>query len=159
MGTGTAAPASGWRRTATAVALLFPVAAGAVTVAAAATFEAPPADDRRGPGWRTVEFGGVEVDVPRSWSTADLGGCDLPLARWAAGAAPTCGDGPGVSILPSATFDPPHGPGVRRPPHGPGPERWSGYALVGDLAVDVSATSPAVVHRVLDSVEDEPSFR
>ncbi|MCH1865013.1 hypothetical protein [Nocardioides sp. CFH 31398] len=142
------------------MALLFPVAAGAVTVAASATFEPPRGPD--GPprsAWQTVEFGGVTVDVPARWGAADLDGCTEPLAAWTVRVRTRCGQGPGVSFVPSATFDPPHGPGVRQPPDGPGPERWSGYVRVGDVAVDVVAGSRGVARRVLSSVEDEPSFR
>ncbi|WP_299054061.1 hypothetical protein [uncultured Nocardioides sp.] len=145
------------RRTATVVALAFPVVAGAVALAASATYEAPPRDDGRSPGWQTIDHRGLDVEIPASWHRADLGGCEFEYEHWTVSADDACGQGPGVSFYASATYDAARGPGVRPDPPAPGPRRWSGYEVAGDVAVYVTAVHRGVAQRVLASLEAEPA--
>ncbi len=103
--------------------------------------------DAERPGWRTVELDGVRVDVPASWERASRRGCEFRFERWAPPSDRGCDGVVGLSFYASATFDPAQGPGVHR--RSPG---WGGYALAGDLAVDVAAPDRTLVSRVLASV-------
>lgn len=147
------------RRTATVVALAFPVVAAGVALAASATYDAAEVVDRPSPRWQTIEYEGVRVDIPASWHRADLGDCEFGFEHWTASADDACGDGPGVSFYSSATFDPVHGPRVGRHGMGPGPSRWSGWAPGGEYDVSVSAVHRSVAQRVLASVEPDQSVR
>jgi hypothetical protein len=102
------------------------------------------------PGWKTIQYRGVRVDVPSAWDRSDMSGCEFEFEHWAPPGAANCGMEGGVAFYASATFDPAHGPGIRRSedPHG---ENWGGYTYAGQLAVYVSDADRAVVRHVLDS--------
>ncbi len=104
-------------------------------------------------GWTTIEHDGVRVDVPASWEHADMDDCEFGFEHWGPAGGPACGQGGGVSFYGSATFDPAHGPGVRRAGRADGPDSptWAGYAYAGDYAVYASDDTRSVVRRVLRS--------
>jgi len=149
------------RRIATATALLFPVVAGAVTLAASATFDGGLAVDRPSARWQTIEHDGLRVDVPSAWHRADLSGCDRGDAEvWTPSADDACGDGPGIAFLDSATLCASDGRGIREEP-GSGSERWTGCRRVGETAVSVTAAHRSIARQVLRSADraaeqDEP---
>jgi hypothetical protein len=103
------------------------------------------------PGWKTIEFQGVRVDIPSAWERSDMDGCEFEFEHWAPppGAA-DCGMEGGVAFYASATFDPAHGPGVRRTEDKQG-AAWGGYTDAGQFAVYASDNERDVVVRVLDS--------
>ena len=101
-------------------------------------------------GRQTIEYHGVRVDVPRSWSRTDTGGCEFELEHWSPPGASRCGQGAGVAFLASATFDAATGPGVRLSPRGDGPT-WSGYVDRGRTTVFVADDHRALVEQVLGS--------
>lgn len=79
-------------------------------------------------GWKTIEYQGVRVDIPASWEPTDTDDCEFHFERWAPPASPECdGDG-GVAFYGSATFDPAHGPGVRRT-DSPDSPIWEGMRM------------------------------
>src|SRR5215217_9620221 len=64
-------------------------------------------------GWKTVEYRGVEVDVPATWERVDMSDCEFQFERWAPPESAPCHFEEGMGFYSSATFDPMHGPGVR----------------------------------------------
>jgi hypothetical protein len=113
------------------------------------------------PGWKTIEYEDVHVDIPGTWERLDRGDCDLEFERWGPlGSHPCEPDGAGVAFFVSETFDPAHGPGVRnteRPGSGslfvrPAESAdWGGYVRAGDFAVYASDDDRAVVDEILGS--------
>ena len=101
-------------------------------------------------GWQTIDYKGVQVDIPASWEPTDMAGCEFRFEHWAPPDVPECGLGGGVAFYASATFDPAHGPGVRRTDSADGPT-WGGYADAGDFAVYASDDDRDLVQRVLSS--------
>ena len=102
--------------------------------------------------WKTIESRGVQVDVPASWDRLDVSDCEFQFELWGPPDSPACRlDAGGVAFYSSATFDPAHGPGVRRTDDNNGPS-WNGYAYAGDLAVYVSDDDRSLVRKVLSSV-------
>jgi hypothetical protein len=104
-------------------------------------------------GWKTVEYDGVRVDIPSAWERMDTGDCEFPFERWARPDSPPCDFEEGVAFYGSATFDPAHGPGVRRTTEN-GTPAWGGYTYVGDFAVYASYGDRALVHDVLASAQE-----
>jgi hypothetical protein len=125
-----------------AVGLIWFRAAGAPRAEAVAeAVSQPPAPEM----WKTIEYRGVRVDIPSAWERPDTSGCEFRFERWASPDSPRCG-GEGVVFYGSATFDPAHGPGVRRTA-----ALWAGYVFAGDYAVYASGSERDLVQRVLDS--------
>jgi hypothetical protein len=102
------------------------------------------------PGWTTIRYEGVEVDVPASWERSDRDDCEFKFEVWAPTGSTGCQWGGGVAFYSSATFDPAHGPGVRRTESRDEPA-WGGYTYAGDFAVWVSDDDRETVRRVLQS--------
>jgi hypothetical protein len=100
---------------------------------------------------KAVEYHGVRVTVPGAWKRSDMQRCEFAFEHWAPPGAPACGRGTGVSFYGSATFDPAHGPGVRRGGRHDS-TRWNGYVSAGDYVVYVAAQDPTVVRDILASV-------
>lgn len=103
--------------------------------------------------WKTVEHDGVRVDVPAAWERLDTDTCEFPAERWARPGSPPCEFEEGVAFYGSSTFDPAHGPGVRRTTEN-GRPAWGGYTRVGDFAVYASYGERHLVRDVLDSVRE-----
>ena len=101
-------------------------------------------------GWKTIQYHGVRVDIPSAWERTDMGGCEFEFEHWAPPGAADCGLDGGVAFYASATFDPAHGPGVRRTGDSQG-AAWGGYTEAGQFAVYVSDGDRAVVMQVLRS--------
>ena len=100
--------------------------------------------------WKTIEYEGVRVDVPAAWQRFDMDDCEFRFERWGLPSSANCSGGSAVAFYGSATFDPAHGPGVRRA-KGPGEPPWGGYAYAGDFAVYVTGLDRGTVQRVLKS--------
>ncbi len=106
-------------------------------------------------GWQTIEYDGVRVDLPADWVRSDRDGCEFVFERWAEPEGAGCDtDGDGLSFYVSATFDPAHGPGVRRGDPSVDGAAWAGYAEAGGYAVYVSGSDRELVATVLASVRD-----
>lgn len=101
------------------------------------------------PGWKTIQYEGVRVDIPSAWDRSHMGGCEFEFEHWAPPGAAGCGMDGGVAFYASATFDPAHGPGIRRFEGSQG--GWGGYTVAGGFAVYVSDADPEVVKRILSS--------
>jgi hypothetical protein len=101
-------------------------------------------------GWRTIEYQGVAVDLPEAWQRVDNSGCKFDLEHWGPGSARACGYAAGLMFFSSFTYDPAHGPGLRRDEPGQA-SRWSGYVRVEDLAVFVAHDDRSVARGVLSS--------
>jgi hypothetical protein len=104
------------------------------------------------PGWVTIEFHGVRVEIPASWKRSDRDDCEFMSEVWAPPGSRSCTWAGGVAFYDSATFDPAQGPGVRRPGSRAEPE-WGGYTYAGDLAVYASDHDRETVLRVLQSAQ------
>jgi len=102
------------------------------------------------PGWKTIQYRGVRVDIPSAWERTDMSDCEFEFELWAPPGAASCAMHGGLTFYASATFDPAHGPGVIRTEE-PQRVRWGGYAETGQLAVYVSDRDRALVRRVLNS--------
>jgi hypothetical protein len=137
--------------------LLPGVAAAAVLVAGCSWFEdsgeprsevvvGSPARE----GWKTVEYHGVQIDVPFAWVRLDMSDCEFQFERWAPSDSPPCDFEGGAAFYGSATFDPARGPGVWRTTTN-GTDAWGGYVYAGDWAVYTSDTDRDLVQEVLDS--------
>jgi hypothetical protein len=112
---------------------------------------APPSSPAARPGWKTVEYRGVQVDIPSAWQPVDVSDCEFQFTQWAPDSSP-CGRKGGVAFYGSATFDPKHGPGVRRADaKDTDGAAWGGYVYAGDYAVYASDAERGVVQEVLDS--------
>jgi len=103
-----------------------------------------------GPGWKTIEYAGVRIDIPVAWKRLDRSGCESAAEHWGPPPSDPCAFERGVGFYVSASFDPAYGPGVRRSTED-GTSAWGGYVLAGDLAVYASSEERGVVKRVLDS--------
>ena len=104
-------------------------------------------------GWKAIEYGGVQVDIPADWTRSDVENCEFQFERWTPPGLRPCGPDGGVSFYPSATFDPAHGPGIRYDDTATDRGAWAGYVLAGDFAVYVVDDDRDLVHRVLRSAE------
>jgi hypothetical protein len=102
------------------------------------------------PGWKTIDYRGVRVDIPSTWDRTEMSGCEFGFEHWAPPDAADCGRDGGVAFYAAATFDPSHSPGIRRSEDSRG-VTWGGYAYAGEFAVYVSDADREVVKRVLDS--------
>jgi hypothetical protein len=102
------------------------------------------------PGWMTIRFQGVRVDIPASWERLDRDDCEFEFEVWAPPDSQSCKWAGGVAFYGSATFDPAHKPGVRRTESREQPE-WGGYTYAGALAVYASDDDRETVLRVLRS--------
>ncbi|MGX6605032.1 hypothetical protein ACWKSP_23300 [Micromonosporaceae bacterium Da 78-11] len=102
------------------------------------------------PKAKTVEYQGVQIDVPPAWERADPSGCEFTFEHWTQPGAPACDFVSGAVFYRSATFDPAHGPDVRRTTTD-GATTWAGYTYAGEFAVYVAGADRAVVQGVLDS--------
>ena len=100
--------------------------------------------------WKTVEYRGVQVDVPGSWVPVDMDACEFQYEVLAPPVVTGCDWAGGVAFYGSATFDPAHRPGVRRG-GSRGEPGWGGYTYAGDFAVYASDDDRKVVARVLRS--------
>jgi hypothetical protein len=98
---------------------------------------------------QTIEYGGVKVDIPSAWQRLDTTGCEFHFERWAPPATGHCAYERGIAFYRSATFDPKHGPGVKK---GDGAARWAGYVYAGDYAVYAAGDDREIVQGMLDSV-------
>ena len=102
------------------------------------------------PGWKTIQYQGVRLDIPSAWDRSDMSGCEFDFEHWAPPGAVDCGMDGGVAFYASATFDPAHGPGIRRSDDSQGGS-WGGYTDAGQFVVYVSDRDREVVRRVLTS--------
>jgi hypothetical protein len=98
-------------------------------------------------GRQTIEYGGVQVDVPAAWARVDSSGCEFRLEMWAPPGSPRCRLTNGVVFYGAATFDAAHGPGVRQEKGG----TWAGYAYAGSYAVYAADADRDLLQEVLDS--------
>jgi hypothetical protein len=101
-------------------------------------------------GWRTIEYHGVQVDIPAGWTRADMKNCEFRFERWTPPDLPACSPDGGVSFYRSATFDPAHGPGIRHETASNAAD-WAGYVYAGDFAVYAADNDRGLVQRVLRS--------
>src|SRR3954454_1535999 len=102
------------------------------------------------PGWKTIQYHSVRVDILSAWERTDMDDCEFEFEHWAPPGAADCGMHGGLAFYASATFDPAHGPGVIRT-EDPQRVRWGGYTLTGRFAVYVSDGDRGLVRRVLSS--------
>ena len=100
------------------------------------------------PGWKTVEYEGVSVEIPASWERLPVP-CGYDLSRWAPPGS-DCATGNGVTFYGSATFDVFEEPGVRRI-EATGQPDWGGHVYNGGFAVYVSGDDREAVRRILRS--------
>ena len=103
-------------------------------------------------GWKVLEYEGVRVDVPAEWERVDQTGCEFQFERWGPPGTEECEYDGGVAFYASATFDPAHGPGMRRSNSQDEPT-WGGYAYAGEFAVYASDDDRTVVAEILRSAE------
>src|SRR5258708_2065079 len=75
-------------------------------------------------GWKTIEYGGVQVEIPTGWTRSEGEDCEFPFERWTPPGQPACSPDGGVAFYVSATFDPLHGPGVRHDDTGKDVPAW-----------------------------------
>jgi hypothetical protein len=110
------------------------------------------AESSESDGWKTIHYRGVQVDIPAGWPKTNVENCEFKWERWAPADTGECQHDGGVAFYGSATFDPQHGPGIRRTePDSASRPGWGGYVVVGDWAVYVSDDDRAVVQRMLQS--------
>jgi hypothetical protein len=102
------------------------------------------------PGWTTIRFEGVRVDIPASWKRLDRDDCEFEIEVWAPSDSQSCTWAGGVAFYGSATFDPAQGPGVRRTASREEPA-WGGYTYAGNFAVYASDDDRETVLQVLQS--------
>jgi hypothetical protein len=107
---------------------------------------APTAD-----GWKTIEYHGVQVDIPVGWTRADMEDCEFQFERWTPPDLPACSPDGGVSFYASASFDPAHGPGIRHEDTAKGAVAWAGYVYAGGFAVYAADDDRGLVQRLLRS--------
>lgn len=79
--------------------------------------------------------------------------CEFQIERWAPPDLPGCRPAGGVSFYGSDTFDPAHGPGIRRDDTATDAPAWAGYVYAGDFAVYVVDGDRDLVQRVLGSAK------
>ena len=41
-------------------------------------------------GWKTIEYRGVQVDIPTGWTRSDVENCEFPFERWTPPSQPAC---------------------------------------------------------------------
>jgi hypothetical protein len=111
--------------------------------------------DSSRPGWMTIRFEDVRVDIPASWERLDRDDCEFKLEVWAPPHSDGCKWTGGVAFYRSATFDPAHEAGVRRT-ESRGEPAWGGYTYAGELAVYASDDDRETVSRVLGSAFVQP---
>src|SRR5215211_3081204 len=102
-------------------------------------------------GWKTVEYQGIQVDIPSGWTRADMENCEFQFERWAPPELPACGAEGGVSFSASATFDPAHGPGIRHNDTANDAPDWAGYVYAGDFAVYAADDDRGLLRHLLTS--------
>jgi hypothetical protein len=102
------------------------------------------------PGWKTIQYQGVRVDIPSAWKRTDMNDCEFEFEHWGPPGAADCGMHGGLAFYASATFDPAYGPRVIRT-EDPQRVRWAGYTDTGQFAVYVSDSDRGLVRRVLNS--------
>jgi hypothetical protein len=141
---------------ATSARLLMIVLAGSVVLAGAWLWlgrgdddHAEVVSDPATSEWKTIEYRGVQVDIPASWEPLDMDNCEFQFEVWAPPET-GCDWAGGVAFYGSATFDPAHGPGVQRVTSPNEPE-WRGYTFAGDFAVYASTDDRDAVERILQS--------
>ena len=103
-------------------------------------------------GWKTIEYGGVTIEIPSAWERLDMSDCEFQSERWAEPDSPPCDFEGGAAFYGSATLDPANGPGVRRTTEN-GIATWGGYVYSGDFAVYASDSDRDLVQAVLDSAQ------
>ena len=106
--------------------------------------------DAAHPGWMTIRYQGVRVDIPASWERSDMGACEFQFEVWAPPESKSCEWADGMAFYGSATFDPAQKPGVRRTKSRDQPD-WGGYTYAGDFAVYAADDDRETVLRVLRS--------
>jgi hypothetical protein len=109
------------------------------------------ATDSTAVGWKTIEYQGVQVDIPAAWTRADQENCEFQFERWTPPDLPACSPEGGVASYGSATFDPAHGPGIRRGETASDSADWGGYVYAGDFAVYAADDDRGLVRHVLKS--------
>ena len=107
---------------------------------------APPRDATSA-SWKTIEYRGVQVDVPAAWQRVDMSRCELQFERWAPPKTPACDYAQGAAFYGSATFDPAYPAGLRKIDG----SRWGGWVYAGDYAVHVNIPDRTVAQTVLNS--------
>jgi hypothetical protein len=103
-------------------------------------------------GWKVLEYEGVRVDVPADWERLDQTACEFEFERWGPPGTGECDYDGGVAFYGASTFDPAHGPGIRRSDSEDEP-MWDGYAYAGEFAVYASDEDRPVVAEILRSAE------
>jgi len=99
--------------------------------------------------WKTIEYEGVQVDVPSDWEKSDQTGCGIPVEGWSAPSTKACKFIEGIAFFGTGTFDLKGQPTeIRTKPDGSG---YGGYVIVGSLAVAADSADREVVQGVLDS--------
>jgi len=109
------------------------------------------AADPSADGWKTIEYQGVQVDIPAGWIRADMSACEFQFERWTPPELPACSPDGGVAFFASATFDPARGPGLWHDDSAKDGAAWMGYVYVDDFAVDAAGDDRSVVQHVLKS--------
>jgi hypothetical protein len=104
-------------------------------------------------GWKTIVYGGVQVDIPTGWTRSDMENCEFQFERWTPPSLPACSPDGGVSFYGSDTFDPADGPGIRHDETANDAPAWAGYVYAGDFAVYVADDDRDLVQHVLRSAE------
>ena len=104
-------------------------------------------------GWKTIEYRGVQVEIPSGWTRSDGENCEFPFERWTPPTQPACKPDGGVAFYVSATFDPLYGPGVRHDDTGKDVPAWAGYVYAGDYAVYAADDDRDLVQQVLSSAD------
>jgi len=103
--------------------------------------------------WKTIEYQGVQVEIPAAWTRAATEDCEFQFERWTPPDLPACRPDGGLAFYPSATFDPKDGPGIRRGDAAGGAAAWAGYVYAGDFAVYASGDDRDLIHHVLRSAD------
>lgn len=110
------------------------------------------ADSSAEKGWKTIEYQGIRVDIPAGWERSDMDDCEFQFEQWGPPDSPACDPDGGVAFYGSATFDPAHGPGLRRDePTTTDASTWAGYVYEGDFAVYASDDDRQLVRVLLHS--------
>ena len=111
----------------------------------------PPAREE----WKTIEYRGVQIDIPSAWHRPDMRDCEFEPARWAPAESSSCRFEGGVAFYGSATFCPAYGPGIRQTAaNGLTAATWSGYVYAGDFAVYARDKDRNLVQEVLGSARE-----
>lgn len=111
----------------------------------------PPAREE----WKTIEYRGVQIDIPSAWARPGMRDCEFEPERWAPAESSSCRFERGVAFYGSATFCPADGPGIRRAAaNGPNAGTWSGYVYAGDFAIYARDKDRDLVQKVLGSARE-----